>query len=100
MNCWRDAFTFDRASRIAASGPCPSAPEFILRITLNFADAPMHQFVALWSKSTSAPFYCIEPWTALPNSFRRADSELILLKPGEQFDASMWIDISRTESAA
>jgi galactose mutarotase-like enzyme len=75
-------------------------PESGVRITLNFADAPMHKFVALWSKSTSAPFYCIEPWTALPNSFRRSDSELILLKPGERFDASMWIDVSRTESAA
>jgi galactose mutarotase-like enzyme len=66
-----------------------------VRITLNFADAPLHRFVALWSKSTAAPFYCIEPWTALPNSFRRADGELILLNPGDRFDASMWIDISR-----
>ena len=65
-----------------------------MRITLNFADSPMHRFVALWSQSTFAPFYCIEPWTALPNSFRRANSELILLGHGKRFEAGMRIDIS------
>jgi len=71
-------------------------PESGVRISLNFADAPQHRFVALWSKSTSDPFYCIEPWTALPNSLRRKPAELILLQPGERFEAGMWMDISRT----
>jgi galactose mutarotase-like enzyme len=71
-------------------------PESGVRITLNFEEAPKHRFVALWSKSTSDPFYCIEPWTALPNSLRREPSELILLQPGEHFDAGMWMDISRS----
>ena len=71
-------------------------PESGVRISLNFADAPRHRFIALWSKSTSDPFYCIEPWTALPNSFRRKPSELILLQPAERFEAGMWMDISRT----
>ena len=72
-------------------------PESGVRITLNFADAPKHRFVALWSKSTSEPFYCIEPWTALPNSFRRKETELILLKPAEQFEAEIWMNISRDQ---
>jgi galactose mutarotase-like enzyme len=70
-----------------------------VRITLNFAGAPRHRFVALWSRSTSDPFYCIEPWTALPNSFRRKENELILLEPGERFEAGMWMDISRVGPA-
>ena len=73
-------------------------PEAGVQITLNFADAPQHRFVALWSKSTSEPFYCIEPWTALPNSFGRNPTELILLQSGEQFEAGMWMDISRVDS--
>ncbi len=65
-----------------------------LRITLNFEDAPQHRFVALWSRSTSDPFYCVEPWTALPNSFSRTATELILLPPGDTFEAGMWLEIS------
>lgn len=71
-----------------------------VRVTLDFSEAPRHRFVAIWSKSTSDPFYCIEPWTALPNSFGRKESELILLPPGEKFAAAMWMDISRTETPA
>ena len=67
-----------------------------VRITLNFAQAPAHRYVALWSKSTSDPFYCIEPWTALPNSLNRAKSELVRLAPGERFEAGMWLNVSRT----
>jgi galactose mutarotase-like enzyme len=73
-------------------------PESGVKITLNFTGAPQHRFVALWSKSTSDPFYCIEPWTALPNSFARKESELIVLQPGERFEAAMWMDVSRIES--
>jgi galactose mutarotase-like enzyme len=73
-------------------------PESGIRITVNFAGAPMHRFIALWSKSTSAPFYCIEPWTALPNSLRRANTELIMLEPGARFEASMWMDIALIEA--
>ena len=66
-----------------------------LRIVLNFEEAPQHRFVALWSKSTEAPFFCIEPWTALPNSFSRAETELILLDPGERFEAGMWFGLEK-----
>jgi galactose mutarotase-like enzyme len=66
-----------------------------VKITLNFAQAPAHRYVAIWSKSTSDPFYCIEPWTALPNSLSRANSELIHLKPGGIFETTMWFNVSR-----
>jgi galactose mutarotase-like enzyme len=70
-------------------------PEAAVKITLNFAQAPSHRYVALWSKSTSDPFYCIEPWTALPNSLNRKKSELIELSPGAKFEAGMWFNVSR-----
>ncbi|PYM12081.1 MAG: hypothetical protein DME18_12350, partial [Verrucomicrobia bacterium] len=54
-----------------------------LEVGFNFEEAPQHRFVAIWSRATNEPFYCLEPWTALPNSFSRQskDHELILLEP-------------------
>lgn len=69
-------------------------PRAQLKITLNWEQAPQHRYVAIWSKSTSDPFYCIEPWTALPNSFSRRETELILLDPSQIFEASMWMELS------
>lgn len=68
-----------------------------LRIRLNFEEAPQHRFVALWANSTEAPFFCIEPWTALPNSFSRPETELILLDPGQKFEAAMWIGLEKAD---
>jgi galactose mutarotase-like enzyme len=70
-------------------------PLSTVKITLNFAQAPAHRYVALWSKSTSDPFYCIEPWTALPNSLNRTSTELIELMPGAKFEAGMWLNVSQ-----
>jgi galactose mutarotase-like enzyme len=65
-----------------------------LTLVLNWEDAPHHRYVALWSRTTDSPFYCIEPWTAMPNSFsRRAPGELILLAPGQTFRAGMWMGL-------
>ena len=65
-----------------------------LEVVLNFEDAPQHRFVALWAKNTGEPFYCLEPWTALPNSFSRPkDHELILLEPQKTFRAAMWLEL-------
>jgi galactose mutarotase-like enzyme len=64
-----------------------------LSAVLNWEKAPAYRFLALWSKSTEEPFFCIEPWTALPNSFGRSDGELILLAPDEEFEAGMWLDL-------
>ena len=66
-----------------------------LEVVFNFEESPQHRFVALWSKTTSEPFYCLEPWTALPNSFSRQnkDRELILLEPQKTFRAAMWVEL-------
>ena len=64
-----------------------------LEIVLNFEAAPHHRFVALWTRSPQSPFYCLEPWTSLPNSFTRKEEDLIFLQPGEIFRAGMWLEI-------
>ena len=67
-----------------------------LEVIFNFEEAPQHRFVALWSKSPEEPFYCIEPWTALPNAFTRAkERELILLEPRKTFRAAMWMELRK-----
>lgn len=63
-----------------------------VKTTLDFSGALKHRFVALWAKSAAEPYYCIEPWTALPNSFSRK-TELIVLRSGERFEAEMWISV-------
>jgi len=65
-----------------------------LEVILNFEEAAQHRFVAIWSRSTREPFYCIEPWTALPNSFSRVkDHELTVLEPQKTFRAAMWMEV-------
>ena len=70
-------------------------PASELEVVFNFEDAPQHRFVAIWSKSPNEPFYCLEPWTALPNSFSRQgkDHELIILEPQKTFRAAMWMEL-------
>jgi galactose mutarotase-like enzyme len=69
-------------------------PKSELEIVLNWDDAPQHRFAALWSRTTDAPFYCLEPWTALPNSLRRAvPGEVLTLDPQKTFRAAMWMDV-------
>ena len=69
-------------------------PASELEIVLNWEDAPQHRYCALWSRTTDAPFYCLEPWTALPNSFTRAQpGEVIVLAAGETFRAAMWMEL-------
>lgn len=70
-----------------------------LEIHLDWTAAPQHRFCALWSRATDAPFYCLEPWTALPNSFTRAaPGEVIVLAPGEIFRAAMTLELRATEA--
>lgn len=68
-------------------------PTAALQVVLNFAENPAYRFLTLWSRSLSDPFYCLEPWTALPNSFGRPDGEVIVLPPGGSFRASLWLDV-------
>jgi galactose mutarotase-like enzyme len=65
-----------------------------LEVAFNFEDAVAHRFVAMWAKSPSEPYYCLEPWTALPNSFsRHEDGELSVLPPGGVFRAGFWMEL-------
>ena len=67
-----------------------------IETVINFAASPHYRFAALWSRSTTEAFYCLEPWTALPNSFGRGDGEVIVLPPGETFRANLWLDVRAT----
>ncbi|NBV25367.1 MAG: hypothetical protein EBS05_26070 [Proteobacteria bacterium] len=72
-------------------------PASELEIILNWEGAPQHRFCALWSRTTDAPFYCLEPWTALPNSFNRGQpGGMITLAPGQTFRAAMWMELRET----
>ncbi len=71
-------------------------PDAGLEVVVNFAANPAYRFAALWSRSVEAPFYCLEPWTALPNSFGRPGGEVIILAPGESFRARLWMDVRET----
>jgi len=65
-----------------------------LEVIFNFEKAPQHRFAALWAKTPNEPYFCVEPWTALPNSFSRTkDRELILLEPQQSFRAAMWMEL-------
>ena len=68
-----------------------------LEVVLNWAGAPQHRFAALWAKTTDTPYYCLEPWTALPNAFTRhaRDHEMILLEPQQTFRAAMWMEVRK-----
>jgi galactose mutarotase-like enzyme len=65
-----------------------------LEVAFNFARAPQHRFVAIWAKSPAEPYYCLEPWTALSNSFTRLNEhELVVLAPGKVFQAAFWLEL-------
>lgn len=70
-----------------------------VEVRLNFASQTAYRFLALWAPDTSSPFFCVEPWTALPNSFGRGDGEIIVLQPGESFQASLWMELSEMSLA-
>jgi galactose mutarotase-like enzyme len=64
-----------------------------LEVILNWEEAPVFRRMALWSRTPRDPFFCIEPWSALPNAFSRAEpGEITVLKPGESWQAAWWLD--------
>lgn len=71
-------------------------PEAGLEVELRFSDNPAYRYLVLWSRSPDEPFYCLEPWTARPNSLGRPDGEVILLRPGEQFRAKLAMVVNAT----
>lgn len=63
---------------------------------LNWSDAPDFRYVALWSRTPREPYFCLEPWTALPNAFTRAEpGELRVLAPDAVWKAGWWLDARR-----
>ena len=64
-------------------------PDAGLEVELSLGDCAAYRYLVLWSRSPGENFYCLEPWTALPNSFGRPDGELIVLQPGERFHARL-----------
>lgn len=65
-----------------------------LELDLEWEQAPAFRFAALWAKSTSEPYYCLEPWTALSNPFTRApERELTILPPHGVFEASFRMEL-------
>jgi galactose mutarotase-like enzyme len=75
-------------------------PAAKLEVVIHWEASPAYRFCALWSRTTSENFYCIEPWTALPNAFSRPeDHELIILQPGETFRAELWMEVREISPA-
>lgn len=68
-------------------------PESGVEIAVNWEDAPEYRHCALWSSSTEAPFFCVEPWTSLPNAFGRRDGELTLLQPGQVLKSQLYLEV-------
>lgn len=68
-------------------------PEAGSEIVLNWEEAPEYRYCALWSSSTEAPFFCVEPWTSLPNAFGRRDGELTILAPGQTLASPLSLEV-------
>ena len=65
-----------------------------LEVVINWQESPAYRFCGLWSRTPSENFYCLEPWTSLPNAFSRPDDgEIQILGPGQSFRAAMWMDV-------
>lgn len=100
----------DRAARVlAASAPAAPARHFAdlqrlqaelvdedsgLRVALDaHLDSPFRCLTA-WSPRTDAPFYCVEPRTALQDAFSYAtQGQLTILEPGRAFAARLSLDL-------
>ena len=65
-------------------------------VRFSWEGAPRYPYCAIWSRTTNAPFYCIEPWTSLPNSFRRGGAELIILAPGEAVTSRFELEVRKS----
>ncbi|MDK3161972.1 hypothetical protein QPK87_36310 [Kamptonema cortianum] len=55
------------------------------------SDTP-RQYVALWAPDTDSAYFCIEPWSHLPNAFGRPD-ELAVLAPGRKTSWSLSLSV-------
>ena len=62
--------------------------------TVEASFASPFRCLTAWSPSAEAPFYCIEPRTALPDAFSNAaDDQLVVLGSGAKFAGAMTLDL-------
>jgi len=71
-----------------------------LEVVLNWELAPAYRFLVLWTRSADSPFFCVEPWTALSNVFRRAADDCLRLAPGEVHRAAFWMELRALTAGA
>ncbi len=50
------------------------------------------QYTALWAPDQQSPYFCIEPWSNLPNSFARPH-ELAQIAPGQSIASELILSI-------
>lgn len=68
-----------------------------LEVVVNWEMAPAYRFLVLWTRTPDSPFFCVEPWTALPNVFRRAGDDCLHLAPGETLRSTFWMELRALE---
>ncbi len=65
-----------------------------LRVSLSASFGSAFRCLTAWSPQVDAPFYCLEPRTALQDAFSHAaHGQLTILEPGAGFSASMTLDL-------
>lgn len=74
-------------------------PDGGVEAVLEWSGTPWLRFVALWSRTPGEPYFCVEPWSALPNAFTRAGrDELVVLEPGATCTAHWSLDARPVEA--
>ena len=65
-----------------------------LRVGLSASLDSSFRCLTAWSPQADAPFYCVEPRTALQDAFSHAaQGQLTVLEPGAAFSAGMTLDL-------
>ena len=69
-----------------------------LRLTIDAQLGSAFRCLTLWSPQVDAPYFCIEPRTAIQDAFTYGRDQLTLLAPGTSFTASMTLDLQEGRS--
>jgi len=64
-----------------------------LSATVEAMFASPFRCISVWSPEMEAPFYCIEPRTAVADAFTLKGNQLIILEPGHRFCGTMILDL-------
>lgn len=76
-----------------------SDPQAGWEVRMDYRRATACHTLVVWAASTSAPYVCVEPWTALPNALN-SGHDLVTLDPGDTWRSEFEISISAMEPAA